>query len=365
MRKKLTAMAMFCVVLSQSFLGMALNANAEEYTVSFTLNGYSRNAEFFLDEENREVTFSATCIKYHGDNVELIDAKTNEVVATMLDDGDFFGASGDDLDNDGTWSIKLSFDDWDSGEYSYYARITDENGNVFTTEMLSVVIFDATNSDMQKDSEANQKIAELQNSDEFQASSFEQRKFMTETLLQSLVDKGYINDGTIEYLQDGLFTWIFTATGIQGYFEFTPREDGMEGGQTTTLTVTETTETSTYTNTTTFTDITATTIKFEETNTSTYTITSTDTEINTKSEEISISTDTLTSTEITSTELFTNTTISVEEATTTATITTTLPQTGYSKWYQALIATAMGMVGLGGAAIVKSGVIRKKDDNTE
>ena len=40
-----------------------------------------------------------------------------------------------------------------------------------------------------------------------------------------------------------------------------------------------------------------------------------------------------------------------------------LPQTGYSKWYQVLIVAAMGMIGVGGAAIVKSGIFRKKESN--
>lgn len=43
---------------------------------------------------------------------------------------------------------------------------------------------------------------------------------------------------------------------------------------------------------------------------------------------------------------------------------TTLPQTGYSKWYQALIVAAMGMIGVGSTAIVRSGIFRKKESNS-
>lgn len=50
--------------------------------------------------------------------------------------------------------------------------------------------------------------------------------------------------------------------------------------------------------------------------------------------------------------------------TTTTGTETTLPQTGYSKWYQALIAAAMGMIGVGSTAIIKSGIFRKKEINT-
>ena len=50
--------------------------------------------------------------------------------------------------------------------------------------------------------------------------------------------------------------------------------------------------------------------------------------------------------------------------TTTTGTETTLPQTGYSKWYQALIAAAMGMIGIGSTAIVRSDIFRKKENNS-
>lgn len=301
--------------------------NNEKYTVKLKLNGYSRNAEYFLDEENRDVIFSATCIKYDGNNVELVDTETNEVISTMLDDGDFEN-SGDDLDNDGTWCTKLNFDNKGAGEYSYYARITDENGNIYKTTTLSVVIFDTTTEDMIKDAEANQKIADLQNSDEFKSASLEERKVMAERLLNSLVDEGYINDGSIEYPKDGLFTWLFTATGIEGYFDFSIHD---HENKTTTSSSSTTTPTTTTTVTTT----------------------------------ITIEPDTEQTTEPPATDVggsVTTETSTVPPTTTTGTE-TTLPQTGYSKWYQALIAAAMGMIGVGSTAIVRSGIFRKKENN--
>ncbi|MCM1226842.1 MAG: bacterial Ig-like domain-containing protein [Clostridium sp.] len=50
--------------------------------------------------------------------------------------------------------------------------------------------------------------------------------------------------------------------------------------------------------------------------------------------------------------------------TTTVSTETKLPQTGYPKWYRSLIAAAMGMIGVGTAAIVKSGILRKKESNS-
>ena len=52
--------------------------------------------------------------------------------------------------------------------------------------------------------------------------------------------------------------------------------------------------------------------------------------------------------------------ITTETIVTTTISTATLPETGYSKWYHDLIAAAVGMVGVGSAAIIKSGVFRKK-----
>lgn len=192
----------------------------EKSTWFFKLNGYSRNEEFLLDEENREVTFSVTRVDYSGGSVELVDADTDEVIATMLGDGDFEN-SGDDLDNDCTWCTKLNFENMGAGEYSYYARITDENGDVYKTQTLSVVVFDVTTADILKDSEANQRISNLQDSEAFKSASLNERKSMAEELLNDLVIEGYIKEGSIDYLDEGLFTWIFAATGIHGYFEFT------------------------------------------------------------------------------------------------------------------------------------------------
>lgn len=50
--------------------------------------------------------------------------------------------------------------------------------------------------------------------------------------------------------------------------------------------------------------------------------------------------------------------------TTTTGTETTLPQTGYSKWYRMIIPVAMVMIGIGSAAIVKSGIFRKKGSNS-
>ncbi len=39
---------------------------------------------------------------------------------------------------------------------------------------------------------------------------------------------------------------------------------------------------------------------------------------------------------------------------------TTLPQTGYSKWYQTAVALAACITGVGGAMVIGSGTLKKK-----
>lgn len=71
-------------------------------------------------------------------------------------------------------------------------------------------------------------------------------------------------------------------------------------------------------------------------------------------------TETTSSGDVTSKTESTNTSVS-----TTTSTETTLPQTGYAMWYQVLIIAAMGMMGFGGFTIMKSGVFRRKDDESE
>ena len=143
MKKKVLSLLTAAMMSGTCFFVGAEQICAAEYP-SFTLrsNQHTGNAEFMEDETDKKVIFTATCLKYSGSDVELVDAKTNEVVAKMLDDGNF-DVSGDDLENDRTWSAVLSFENAAVGSYSYYARLTDADGTVSTTKTFSVVIYDA------------------------------------------------------------------------------------------------------------------------------------------------------------------------------------------------------------------------------
>ncbi|MCD8219952.1 MAG: hypothetical protein LUC50_06425 [Ruminococcus sp.] len=87
--------------LEETVLYEPIMFEASATSFSLALNGCTQNAEFTEDEEDKTVIFSATCRQFEGEEIESVDAQTEEVVAVMLDDGNFTD-SGDDLENNGT-----------------------------------------------------------------------------------------------------------------------------------------------------------------------------------------------------------------------------------------------------------------------
>mgnify|MGYP005838286347 FL=1 len=200
MKKRILSMLTAAMMSSTCFFVGAEQICAAEYP-SFTLrlNQHTGNAEFMEDETDKKVIFTATCLKYSGSDVELVDAKTNEVVAKMLDDGNF-DVSGDDLENDRTWSAVLSFENAAVGSYSYYARLTDADGTVSTTKTFSVVIYDAvSDADAERMAEIAQKVGVLSSDTTFQNADQETRKQMADALFEQLIAEGYVKENSVNY----------------------------------------------------------------------------------------------------------------------------------------------------------------------
>lgn len=118
--------------------------------------------------------------------------------------------------------------------------------------------------------------------------------------------------------------------------------------------------------TTTTADVTTTTTGTTTTTTTTTNSMETTTETTTTSDVVSTVTTTETNSNATTTttDVVTTdeseTTASTENTTTTTGEETTLPQTGYSKWYHVAAVLAACMTGIGGAMVVGSGVMKKK-----
>ena len=221
MKKRILSMLTAAMMSSTCFFVGAEQICAAEYP-SFTLrlNQHTGNAEFMEDETDKKVIFTATCLKYSGSDVELVDAKTNEVVAKMLDDGNF-DVSGDDLENDRTWSAVLSFENAAVGSYSYYARLTDADGTVSTTKTFSVVIYDVvSDADAERMAEIAQKVGVLSSDTAFQNADQETRKQMADALFDQLIAEGYVKENSVNY--DAEKHWYaYQCEGVGGFSDVT------------------------------------------------------------------------------------------------------------------------------------------------
>lgn len=221
MKKRVLSLLTAAMMSGTCFFVGAEQICAAEYP-SFTLrlNQHTGNAEFMEDETDKKVIFTATCLKYLGNNVELVDAKTNEVAAKMLDDGNF-DISGDDLENDRTWSAVLSFENAAVGSYSYYARLTDADGTVSTTKTFSVVIYDAvSDADAERMAEIAQKVGVLSSDTAFQNADQETRKQMADALFDQLIAEGYVKENSVNY--DAEKHWYaYQCEGVGGFSDVT------------------------------------------------------------------------------------------------------------------------------------------------
>lgn len=221
MKKRVLSLLTAAMMSGTCFFVGAEQICAAEYP-SFTLrlNQHTGNAEFMEDETDKKVIFTATCLKYSGSDVELIDAKTNEVVAKMLDDGNF-DVSGDDLENDRTWSAVLSFENAAVGSYSYYARLTDADGTVSTTKTFSVVIYDAvSDADAERMAEIAQKVGVLSSDTAFQNADQETRKQMADALFDQLIAEGYVKENSVNYDAEK-HCYAYQCEGVGGFSDVT------------------------------------------------------------------------------------------------------------------------------------------------
>ena len=221
MKKRVLSLLTAAMMSGTCFFVGAEQICAAEYP-SFTLrlNQHNGNAEFMEDETDKKVIFTATCLKYSGSDVELIDAKTNEVVAKMLDDGNF-DVSGDDLENDRTWSAVLSFENAAVGSYSYYARLTDADGTVSTTKTFSVVIYDAvSDADAERMAEIAQKVGALSSDTTFQNADQETRKQMADALFEQLIAEGYVKENSVNYDEEK-HCYAYQCEGVGGFSDVT------------------------------------------------------------------------------------------------------------------------------------------------
>lgn len=259
----------------------------------------------------------------------------NDVPIGYFVDSGNYAQDGDDIKGDGIYSLKFTIDVTGNDAKptanskivynTYSVRYSD---TLVSNEVSIDLITPFTDQDLIDMSVVDDAIDEFMQSDEFKAMEQQDKIDALMALLTSFSEEELVNSIV---LNEDRIEFVYSSEA-SGMILFTSFSEEINDGITTTLSTT---------------DITTTTSTNIET-------TSTTTSITTETTDESSSSDLTTASTETSTAP-TTTTIGTE---------TTLPQTGYSKWYQALIAAAMGMVGFGGTAIIKSGAFRKKQNNS-
>ncbi len=289
---------------------------------------------------------SADVIFYFKTNVdcdELMLYQNDVVIGSLVDSGNY-AQDGDDIQGDGVYSMKFTIDVTSTSakpmenEKVVFNVYNVRYGETIVSNEISIdIITPFTDQELDDISKVDEAVSQLTSSDEYTSMDTQQKIDAVIELLKSLEEEGIVNSIVLNGNQ---IEFLYTP-GVQGLVLIDSFDENIDGSVTTTP-INDLATTSTET--------TAITIQTSTQNTET---TPTNTSITAETIISDLDTE---SGDTSSTESYTTTTTIGTE--------TTLPQTGYSKWYQALIAAAMGVIEVGSAAIVKSGIFRKKENNS-
>lgn len=355
------------VVMSMSSFTVFASEDSNDY--GYELDLTCSSTKYFDDEDTTTYFYVET--DYEGESITLVNVD-DLTEYTMLDDGNF-SISGDDMPYDAVYSLRLELNT-DGVTYenpkvlSFYA-ITEDG--VISDTITIKIIKRITTLQISEMASVDEMINTLVESENYTSASFEERTSMVYELLVNLAERG-----TEEYPYSLILPDSISFTGTLYSFKYSC---GALGGvsitdpfQTETTTTTTTTEpiiTTTTDMTTTTDDTTEEIISTTNTESITTTATAPTTTISTDETKIEATTDEITTeTDVQQTTVptTTNTTGTITtESSTVATVTTTgtdttLPQTGYSKWYQVIAGLAVCMTGIGGAMVIGCGNLKKK-----
>lgn len=181
-----------------------------------------------------------------------MNADTNEVIITMVDDGQY-SQSGDDIKNDGVYSCKIEVDNSEAATLSYYVLIEDEDGTIYVSNTVSIKIYRSlTAKDLSDMKAVDNAVQSLYISETYQFLSFEEKCDAIEKLLYQLASIGtdeypysLIQKDTISFNGKKLYSFKY-ACGASGTATI---EDFVTETTSTTTSVSTTTEQSTTTTT--------------------------------------------------------------------------------------------------------------------
>ncbi|MDD5936446.1 MAG: cellulose binding domain-containing protein [Clostridiales bacterium] len=118
-------------------------------------------------------------------SLELIDSESNQIVATLVDDGDYSN-SGDDIKGDGVYTCKLAIDVSDENVYSYTAKYSDGLQEIVSNTAEIYIYNELTDQELENMEKVNTTLSEWKSSDEFTNLSVEEKIKKTNDLLISL-----------------------------------------------------------------------------------------------------------------------------------------------------------------------------------
>lgn len=179
----------------------------------------SASTKELLTTEDNQVFFYAKPNYKNVTSIELIDFKTNTVLATMYDDGNF-GNHGDDLENDGIYSCMVSVDNISEGTLQFIAT----NDSITSNTVEIVVYEDISDVSIAEMMSANEKLNELKNSDGYIKATTETKQIMFLELMQELSTSGtndypysLVDYSSIEF-DSNIYSFEYSC-GLIGYFE--------------------------------------------------------------------------------------------------------------------------------------------------
>lgn len=327
------------LVLISFFSVSSIFASANSSDYEYELDLTCSSTKYFDDEDTTTYFYVET--DYEGESITLVNAD-DLTEYTMLDDGKF-SISGDDMPYDAVYSLRLELNT-DGVTYenpkvlSFYA-ITEDG--VISDTITIKIIKRITTLQISEMASVDEMINTLVESENYTSASFEEKTSMVYDLLVNLAEHG-----TEEYPYSLIFSNSISFTGTIYSFKYSC---GSLGGVPIADPFQTTEPTGVGSGTTTETTVTTTLTTSKATTTATVTTT-----------EVKPNTEQTTEPPVTGVTTETST---VPPTTTTGTE-TTLPQTGYSKWYRMIIPAAMVMIGIGSTAIVRSGIFRKKENNS-
>ncbi len=226
------------------FIGTkAANTNAQfnNYSLTVVKANYS-----FLSSMDGSITLSSsesdilsnsgsTIVYFYAmtdittDSLSLVDAETNNIIATMLDDGNY-NSSGDDMQGDGVFTCKLSIDISHENDYYFIALYENSSASSVSSNEVNIFVYEEfTDEELEEMEAVDDALYELVSSSYFTNFSVTEKYNQTYELLLQLANYGteeypysLIDANSIIYNeQSGMFSFVY-VNGLYGAVKILP-----------------------------------------------------------------------------------------------------------------------------------------------